>query len=149
MEFLFHSHEKICYIFHILSSCASIDETILGISLFFWYMLFRMMKNHEKRSEKKVQQVIDLKWIKSILSDGFDLFVSRYPKIVQIDRNIFEDLKRILYQEENSLSFLSSRFRAALRFICNLTDTQQHCLISELIIDLAVPEIQFDVYYLH
>ena len=54
MEFLFHSHEKICYIFHILSSCASIDETILGISLFFWYMLFRMMKNHEKRSEKKL-----------------------------------------------------------------------------------------------
>ena len=53
MVFLFHSHEKICYIFHILSSCASIDETILGISLFFWYMLFRMMKNHEKRSEKK------------------------------------------------------------------------------------------------
>ena len=52
MEFLFHSHEKICYIFHILSSCAS-NETILGISLFFWYMLFRMMKNHEKRSEKK------------------------------------------------------------------------------------------------
>ena len=52
-EFSFYPHEKICYIFHVLSSYASIDETILDMLCFSGLMLLRMMKNHEKRSEKK------------------------------------------------------------------------------------------------